>query len=87
MRDLKCKNSSKQKYLEAIEVFLDAIEAESPDQLIDQHIQDMRSDDPRVRLGTQDRMNRFLDDYSKKFGINVLVRDRRYTQRLLSSSH
>lgn len=66
MRDLKCKDSSKAKYLEAFEVFLRAIGAESPDQLIDEYIQDMRSDDPRIRLRTQDRMNRFLDDYGKR---------------------
>jgi integrase len=66
MHDLKCKDSSKAKYLEAFEVFLHAIGAKSPDQLIDGYIQDMRSDDPRVRLRTQDRMNRFLDDYGKR---------------------
>ena len=63
MHALKCKDSSKSKYLWSFTYFLRAVGVEKPDLLIDEYIQDMRSDDPRVRLRTQDRMNRFLEQY------------------------
>lgn len=63
MHSAKCKDSSKWTYIKSFARFLQSVRVENPDQLIDEYIRDMKSDDPRVRLRTNDRMNRFYDEH------------------------
>lgn len=65
MHAAKIKDSSKWTYIKVFARFLHVIKVDNPDQLIEEYIQDMKSDDPRVRLRTADRMNRFHDEYSR----------------------
>ncbi len=68
MHALKCKDSSKWHYIESFKLFLRAEKIANPDRLIHQYIRDMRSNDPRVRLRSQDRLNRFYEDYRTGHG-------------------
>lgn len=65
MHALKCKDSSKWQYVTSFARFLYAVKLDNPDQLIEEYIRDMKSDDPRVRLRTYDRMNKFYDEYKR----------------------
>lgn len=71
MRELKCKDSSKWQFLESFKRFLRAINVENPDRLIDDYIQDMKSDDPRIRLRTQDRLNKFYEEKNPYAGYSA----------------
>jgi len=65
MHATKCKDSSKSNYLRCFDRFLRVVKLDNPDQLVDEYIQEMKSDDPRVRLRAADRMNKFHDEYSR----------------------
>jgi len=41
---------------------------ENPEQLVDNYIRDMKSDDPRIRLRTQDLINKFFEGYKTSHG-------------------
>jgi hypothetical protein len=62
---LKRKDSSKRQYVTSFARFLYAVKLDNPDQLIEEYIRDMKSDDPRVRLRTYDHMNKFYDEYKR----------------------
>jgi len=64
----KCKDTSKVQYLTSFGLFLRAIGVDNPDTLIDEYVHDTRSDDPRIRLRSQDRMNEFYENYKAGHG-------------------
>jgi len=71
MHAAKCKDSSKWTYIKVFARFLCVVNVDNPDQLIEEYIQDMKGGDPRVRLRTADRMNKFHDEYSVHVSIRL----------------